>query len=249
MKKILLLLVVFLSFSLTNCDRSEKSELSNVTAASKLSDSPSLKGGKNKSDYQKAVDKSFGKLLTKLEKRVRDKKLDGGVTMAAAPVVDPAKPIPAEIIEEMTDADALELVDDLTPASENLLNSYGISTSSIANHGAIVFAAIIANEFEIAYNNGVQLEATGSTTISYYERPTNAPFGSVLTACLKSALGSLGVDFIKVASGGAILSGRAGLISALQAALGTAAKAIALEITAAWYAANILGCLWDHYVS
>ncbi|TSA37316.1 MAG: hypothetical protein D4R64_05900 [Porphyromonadaceae bacterium] len=128
MKKIIIPLVVFLGFSLTNCDRSEKNEISNISITSKLNYSPSLKGGKNISNYQKALDTSFAKLWKKLEKKARDKKLAGDVTMAAAPVSDSIIPGPFEIWEGMTDADALELVADLTPASVNLLNSYDLTT-------------------------------------------------------------------------------------------------------------------------
>jgi len=90
-----------------------------------------------------------------------------------------------------------------------------ISTSAVAYDGVIVFAAIMANEFQTAYDSGVQIEATDSTHISYYEVGTNKPFGSVLASCLTSALGSLGVDFIKIAGAGAIVGGRTGLISAI----------------------------------
>ncbi|MCX6225974.1 MAG: hypothetical protein NTV01_14680, partial [Bacteroidia bacterium] len=96
MKKILVLLVVFLSFSLTNCDRSEKSELSNVTAATKLSDSPSLKGGKNKSDYRAVLDKEFTKLWTKLEKKARDKRKGSGDISLTAAAPGSGDPIPPE---------------------------------------------------------------------------------------------------------------------------------------------------------
>jgi len=209
----------------------------------------SLKTIDAKESYEKKVEIVIEKLFEKLEKRVKEKKFKDGdiILMAAAP-----EPIPQDtLIEEITDEDVLQLVDDLSDASTNLLNSMGISTSGY-DDGNLVLNAQLADIFDDANDDGFGFGLTGPSEITYFY-PSSAgsddPFITVLNDCCHDAIVSAGFVW-----GGAISAGASTafftkqsikqvIISLIGA---TAAEALA-PITIGWMVWNVIWCVGQHY--
>jgi hypothetical protein len=154
----------------------------------------------------------------------------------------------------MDDNDALSLLTDLTPASIDFINSYDISTSSLPSNGSVVLTAIIGDCLQDAVNRGIEIEVSDSATITYRvpsSMTNDDPFLIVLNNCLKSALGSLLIDFTKVGAVGYFAGEgtREAVKKAIIESIGAATRTVASKIVVAWYAANVLGCMWDNYIA